>query len=411
MKKKMGLALALCLLSFGALEAQAEAIPVQRKATLASDGGRNQKISKGKSSFEQKEAKGPTIEVGLLSGNQISLMGLSDFQVKSNGKVVATYKSGSLLSISKNGKSIAVNGKKLGDTLYISTNKEGAAFAAKGNRYRGSMKLISSASGNNVTLVNVLPLEDYLKGVIPKEVIPSWKMDAIKAQAVAARTYALYHKGGFKSQGYDVTDDTRSQVYGGISAETESTNRAVNETAGEIVTYQGKVIDAVFHSSSGGYTENSEMVWGSNLPYLRGVKEVQNGTPWTKSIDMQSFAKAVYGGKLKSIQLSKLKIGQAHHTLDRGISGRVRTITLNGTNGKKLISGDKLQSMYGLNSTLFDISVKGKMIVITGYGYGHGLGLSQWGAEAMASRYGDGKDYYKKILQHYFTGTIVEKLY
>lgn len=158
------------------------------------------------------------------------------------------------------------------------------------------MKIIPSAWNNGVTVVNRVPMELYLKGVVPSEIVPSWKPDAIKAQAVAARTYAVYHKNGYRSAGYDITDDTRSQVYRGCSVETSATNKAVEETAGEIITYNGKAIDALFHANGGGYTEDSENVWGSYVPYLRGVKEESSSTvnrPWHKIVSIDSFSNAI----------------------------------------------------------------------------------------------------------------------
>lgn len=356
----------------------------------------------------QKQSAGQMIEVGLQSGSELSLTGLSAFHVEA-GSSLGSYPAGTRLTISKSGNGLSVNGKSAGAKIYFKSSGSGAAFAVKGNQYRGVIKAIASPSG--VTLVNQVSMEDYLKGVVPCEIVPSWQMDAIKAQAVAARTYAMFHKNGYRSAGYDVTDDTRTQVYRGVSAETEATNRAVMETAGEVVTYGGSPIDAVFHASGGGYTENCENVWGSAVPYLKGVPEDKYATPWKKTISLSSFMKMADVGKLKGIKLSALHIGEAHKTSDRGISGRVKSVTLVGSKGNRVVSGDRLQQIYDLNSTLFDLSVSGNQLVITGYGYGHGLGLSQWGAEAMAEKHGGSKDYYKTILTHYFTGTKVEKVY
>jgi len=152
------------------------------------------------------------------------------------------------------------------------------------------------------------------------------------------------------------------------------------------------------------------------VPYLRGVKEFYTGNPWTKTVSLSTFIKSMANmgynvGAVKNIKLSHLRIGQAHKANDRGISGRVKSITLIGKKGTRTVPGEKIEILYGLDSALYDFSIKGKNLVITGYGYGHGLGLSQWGAEEMAEKYARGKDYYKTILTHYFTGTKIEKLY
>lgn len=424
-KKAWALLLLPFALSLSVTEAWAESIPVQRKAVIRNGAVKKpapraavrKPAAKSNAPTEKKTGSlGPDVEVGLLSGGEVTLTGLSEFKAESAGKVVGKYGTGTRLSITRSGNALLLNGKKAGDKVYLTTGSTAPAFAAKGNHYRGVMKVIPSTWGSGVTLVNVVPMELYVQGVVPSEIVPSWRADAIRAQAVAARTYAAFHKNGYRSAGYDVTDDTRSQVYGGATVETESTNRAVKDTAGEIITYGGKPIDALFHSSGGGYTENSENVWGSTVPYLRGVKEYYIGNPWTKTVSLSSFlqtmANAGYNvGKLKGIKLSRLHIGEAHHTADRGISGRVKTITLIGKNGTKTVTGERMASLYGLDSTLFDLSVKGTSLVITGYGYGHGLGLSQWGAEEMAEKQGNTKDFYKTILTHYYTGTKVEKIY
>ena len=384
MKKYMVILLSLSLLLPLGSASMAATQPVPGKSTVTihrsprvitrKTTGQKKTQSSAESHRKRNEA-GQMIEVGLQSGSELSLTGLSAFHVEA-GSSLGSYPAGTRLTISKSGNGLSVNGKSAGAKIYFKSSGSGAAFAVKGNQYRGVIKAIASPSG--VTLVNQVSMEDYLKGVVPCEIVPSWQMDAIKAQAVAARTYAMFHKNGYRSAGYDVTDDTRTQVYRGVSAETEATNRAVMETAGEVVTYGGSPIDAVFHASGGGYTENCENVWGSPVPYLK---------------------------------LSALHIGEAHKTSDRGISGRVKSVTLVGSKGNRVVSGDRLQQIYDLNSTLFDLSVSGNQLVITGYGYGHGLGLSQWGAEAMAEKHGGAKDYYKTILMHYFTGTKVEKVY
>ena len=224
-----------------------------------------------------------------------------------------------------------------------------------------------------VTVINVLPMEEYLYGVVPSESVPTWKPNALRAQAVAARTYALKHKNGFKSRGFDVTDTTESQVYNGYSAETKATNDAVDSTAGEIITYNGQPIDAVFSASAGGYTENSENVWGQVIPYLRGVKE--EDTPevkqaWTSKVSLDTLQKNLGIGNLQEIRLSRLTSGPMF-TGDRGVSGRVKRIIFVGSNGQKTITGDNFRRLFGLKSTMFDFDIEGNTLMIYGYGWGH----------------------------------------
>ena len=361
----------------------------------------------------------PWIEVGLTSGMRLSLTGLEACRGMVDGKTVSTYRKGEEFSISRAGQMISINGKKFGTAVYLEPVQTEPSFAVKGNRYRGKMKLIPSPWNEGVVLVNVVPMEEYLRGVVPSESIPTWKIDALKAQAVAARTYALYHRNGYRASGYDVTDDVESQVYKGAGVETKATDEAVRETRGEVITFDGKAIDALFHADGGGYTEYGENVWGISKPYLQGVPEelsLQTKKPWTVTLTRDAFSKKLsafgYGvGKIQNIKLSNLQFGKVHYAGDRTPAGRVKKLICRGSNGWVSLSGVTMRKIFGLRSAMFDILFKGDQLIITGYGYGHGLGLSQWGAEAMAEKHGDGKDYYKEILAHYYQGTKVEKWY
>ena len=159
-------------------------------------------------------------------------------------------------------------------------------------------------------------------------------------------------------------------------------------------------------------TENSEDVWGSRIDCLRAVKEVRTETyPWEKNITAQQFSELLRKrgkniGELKKIELSPIKIGKA--SKDRTVSGRVKTVTFVGKSGKASMTGNDLRSMLGLKSTLFSMSLNRNVVFIKGYGWGHGLGLSQYGAKA----YADSERWdYKKILQHYYNGAQLKKLY
>lgn len=440
-----------CLIFFigwvGTLSVQAETIPLKRVNHLSSGieqatvignmnsidlksllnkekgkaGIKKQRESMGDTKTEEskKMYAGPDILVGLLTGQtEIYIRTKVPFQIENNRQRHGVYKANSDLRIRRSRAGVEINGTEYKGTVWLNPGHMDPSFSLKGNTYRGKIKICPSTIEGKVNVINSVPLEIYLQGVVPCEIVPSWSMDAIKAQAVAARTYALYHRNGYEAAGYDVTDDTRSQVYRGYSAEAGTTNRAVKETEGEIMTYQGKPIDALFHANGGGYTENSEDVWGSYIPYLRGVKEEKSPTvsqSWNKTISLSDFSEALlragyHVGKIRGITLSHLTMG--NRTLkDRGISGRVKYIEITGTRSKERITGSAMQTLFGLKSTLFDVSVRGKDLIFTGYGFGHGLGLSQWGAEALAAKYGNGKDYYRKILAHYFTGIKIEKIY
>jgi len=178
-----------------------------------------------------------------------------------------------------------------------------------------------------------------------------------------------------------------------------------------VLTYGGKPIEALFHTDSGGMTENSEDVWGSHVPYLRAAKDTPAKTmPWTKTISRADLERKLAAkghdiGKVRSIALSPLAIGRA--AKDRTASGRVKTMTVKGTKGTATLSGTTWRSLLGLKSTLFDAKLTKDAVTFTGYGSGHGLGISQWGAERMAAKGAS----YAEILYHYYTGTKLQQLY
>jgi len=150
-----------------------------------------------------------------------------------------------------------------------------------------------TASSGNLTAVNYVELEDYLKGVIPYEVFPSWPMETLKAQAVTARTYAVANFGRFGAHGFDVTNTVASQVYKGMHGATERTNQAVRETAGQFVLHNGRPIDAVYHAAHGGATEDAANVWGFHIPYLQGLRAPHEQLPsdirWSRTLTPAEF--------------------------------------------------------------------------------------------------------------------------
>ena len=350
-----------------------------------------------------------------------------------NGQV-STISANRGTSIGVRGGKIAVNGKAIDTVVTLKPTSSDAPFLFEGKGYRGGLTL--RANNGTMMVINSVPLEDYLYGVVPQEVVPSWPAAALEAQAVAARTYALHTMEQNKGKLYDVSTSTDHQVYNGVSGETQATTNAVNKTKGMVMLYNQRPINALFHSDGGGYTEDSVNVWGSDVPYLKGVKDFSTGTStsnWTVTTSRQALESKLNAaskgvGKLKSIQLTPLgKPGQ--QTSDRGVSGRIKSATFIGTSGKTTVDGDSLRSILGLKSTLFDFYVNhnpakgtGKAyhnftgnndtVYIKGHGWGHGLGMSQWGAAEMAKRATPGDaNYYQTILRHYYSGITLKKMY
>jgi len=280
--------------------------------------------------------------------------------------------------------------------------------------YRGRVQITPSAigSGNGITAINHVDLEEYLYSVVASEMPTSWPAEALKAQSVAARSYALYKKKLSKNPLYDLGDTTKFQVYKGAVAETDSTRSAVGGTAGEIITYNGSLIEAVFHSSSGGHTENVEDVWSKPIPYLRGVPDFDQDSPkysWT-----ESFSAAQLKNKLTSTVGGLNGIGAIVGLVPQQASphGRVKTFRLIGQRGDRLVKGNDVRKALGLKSTRFEVLADSRKssapssFILRGYGYGHGIGMSQYGAKGMAQ---SGSSY-QDILSHYYQGTQLSQL-
>ena len=364
------------------------------------------KSAKATATEAQPAKQAPDLRVGLASGRaSVTIM-------PAEGKATAQTESSKTIALAANtaaairwqaGAFLVGREKLRGDVLTI------RELALDGRRYRGALEL--RHKGGGLTAVNIVPVDDYLRSVVPEEMPVDWPAEAIKAQSVAARSFALASRGRHASEGYDLCTTTHCQLYTGTAAEKSASNAAIKATRGEVLTYGGKPIEALFHTDSGGMTENSEDVWGSHVPYLRAAKDTPTKTmPWTKTISRADLERKLAAkghdiGKIRSIALSPLAIGRA--AKDRTASGRVKTMTVKGTKGTATLSGTTWRSLLGLKSTLFDAKLTKDAVTFTGYGSGHGLGISQWGAKRLAE---SGKSY-ADILHHYYTGTTLQQLY
>jgi stage II sporulation protein D len=260
--------------------------------------------------------------------------------------------------------------------------------------YRGRVLVVPN--GGKVTAVNWVDLEEYLYSVLGAEMPASWPQEALKAQAVAARSFALNRRDRSLSASFDVGRTTAHQVYRGLASEAPSTIAAVNATRGQVLTHSGRVIEAVFHASSGGHTENVEDVWQQPLPYLRSVPDFDQDAPvfrWSETFTTSQFQQRVTGiGQLQSVATERLTP-----------QGRVASIRLQGSEGTLTLTGTQLRQALGLRSTLFSVSIQGDTIRFDGRGFGHGIGMSQWGARGLALQ---GYSY-PQILAHYYGGTTL----
>jgi len=364
--------------------------------------------------------------------------------------------------VDRNGKVLFMYNSEKDNYMFRSIPSKDAQplIRVDGKNFRGTIHF-KRYSDSDLTVINQLSLEEYLYGVLPREISGLWPMEAQKAQAVAARTYAIVNMNRHLNHGFDVCSTTHCQVYGGYDAEHVNSTKAVDQTKGKLLTFNGNPVTAFYHSNSGGRTENSENVWSNALGYIKGVDDPYSiGNPndtWTfvytkQEIEERLNARDLSVGTIRSIT-----------PIEYSINGRVLKLEIIGSNNTIILEKDRIRNVLGYNNirstwfeiqgdsdsnisiitaqgttetilsekhiitssgvqkitepqnfkifdgssymTLTDNSNASSNFVFTGKGWGHGLGMSQWGAKTMADR-----GYtYEQILLHYYTGVKVEK--
>lgn len=280
------------------------------------------------------------------------------------------------------------------EKLVMMGNTEGDLLV-NGTHYSGNIEVWKGEKG--LYIINELPLEDYVESVVVSEVGPNWDVEALKAQAVISRTYAVYRKNLSGNSRFHLTSSVLHQVYKGANPHIQITY-AVKETAGEILTYDGDPIEALYHSTSGGRTENSEDVFGKSYPYLKSVESNCELSPywvWERKIPKEEIEKALGIKGIKEISTTSLTS-----------TGRAKELSVESENDRTVIKATEFRKRLGwsrLPSTNFSMRMNGASITFEGKGYGHGVGLCQWSALQMAR---DGKNY-REILSFFYPGTEI----
>lgn len=315
-------------------------------------------------------------------------------------------------------------------------------------RYRG--KLNFYIKGSSLYAINEVGMQEYLYGVVPKEMVSSWEMEALKAQAIVAKNYTITNYSKHSADGFNVCKSTHCQVYGAYSAEQEKTNRSVDETEGMVMMYNGAPAEAYFHSSSGGRTESIGNMWNYGLDYMSGVKDpYSTGTPydnWEATLSASEIEQALLRYNYNVGTVVGIKI------LEVSQNDRVMKLGVLGTSGMKILEKDAIRTVLGsskFKSTYFTLTdtagqssstsernrsdiriqdnglknafdkldsfvstrisdgtqdfVSGSSYVFSGKGFGHGIGLSQYGANNMAKEGNNFKD----IISYYFKGVTI----
>jgi stage II sporulation protein D len=291
-----------------------------------------------------------------------------------------------------------VDGQVVGKSLTLEP-RDGNLMTWANTYYRGALRL--TAKDNNFEIINVVDLESYLRGVVAAEMPASWPLEALKAQAVAARTYVLYSMQ--PTEDYDICATTDCQKYSGVAKEHPASDQAVYETAGQVLTYGGAFAKTYFHSDSGGVLASSKEVWGGAADYLVAHNDVDYETPhrnWEKTLEPSIIANVIAGyGK-------NVGTPSAVRIISYTASGRVWELEVTGSLGSVTLSGTSLTKMLrdmGLKSTRFSMTGS---LSMQGSGFGHGVGMSQYGAKSLSSQgYA-----YSQILLFYYPGTALQMM-
>ncbi len=263
--------------------------------------------------------------------------------------------------------------------------------------YRGSVEIWNTATGLQV--INQVALEDYVRGVMKVEADPDWPIEALKAQAVVARTYALYERLVNAGGPYHLYSTTASQVYRGFSGEDPRSDLAVEATRGVVLTYRGLIIPAFYHAASGGQTEDAVAVWEKKYPFIIGVEDPFSAMAphhqWEVAVSRSEIRQALMDNGWRVGEIRRLE------AVRRTRSGRTSLLRIWHAHGVLHIDGKGLRKILGPNrirSTRFTTYPQDGKVIFAGQGWGHGVGMSQWGAKGMADLAYDAP----RILKHYF---------
>lgn len=334
--------------------------------------------------------------------------------------------------------------------------KELSLISFNGANYRGEL-IIKTLEDGSIGVINSLPLDQYLYGVVPCEMEPTWHTEALKAQAVAARNYALQNICKHEKEGYNLCSTQHCQVYKGYDKENPKTNEAIDQTKGKLLYYNNELAQTYYHSSSGGHTENSESIWSETIPYLRGVDDSYGlGSPydlWISELDKSHIESKLSEYSMNIGNLIDIR------PIELSKFGRVTQLEIIGTKDTIILEKEKFRTMFGTSNiksiwyevntesdiNVFDMQqnanimkrpnglsvvsadskrtltqndkslyIKGPYDIkklnflpssytFKGKGWGHGIGMSQYGAKGMA----ESGFNYVKILEHYYKGTAV----
>lgn len=352
--------------------------------------------------------------------------GVKEVYLKYAGDIIKVTANGKNIKLTGHGQSIEMDSREFsnedGSCMAIALDPQSLNKAC----YPGSV--LFKVSNGKVDAINSVDVEDYLRGVIPYEIgkLDSGRIEALKAQAVAARTYAYKHYNSREAQGFDVYADTKDQVYKGLEGATPLTDVAVQATAGVTMMYNGEFIIAYYHSTCGGITETLATWNRENLPYLQSKPDLRaDGTPfcnessymkWERRFSDKEIVDLIKKNaneakaKFSSNQAKEFKTIKDIFVKDKLTSGRILTLIVKTDKGNIEVATDRTRWLFKkantiLPSSFFSVKHEGKEWIVTGTGFGHGVGMCQMGVRARAQA----GQTYQEILTHYYPGITLEK--
>jgi len=318
-------------------------------------------------------------------------------------RVTATHP----LVLSAGADGILVAGKPIAhETLIVRSDGE---LTVRGHRYRSILEITwrSYRGRPELLVVHPIPLETYVVGIVSSELPQKWPLEALKAQAVAARTYAVWQKYRRLDLPYHMESTVLDQVYHGVEREHPDAIRAVQETNGIVLSHARRPAQAYFHASCGDHTESAAEGWGTDLSYLPGSPcgacTMASRYTWSASISRAKFDDAftpLVGERVERITI-----------VNKTKTGRVKTLRLDGRKRTKTIAGADLRRLLGYNqvwSTMITkLQLSSSALVVEGKGAGHGVGMCQWGSRGFAER----GETYDSILRRYYPSARLTRMY
>jgi stage II sporulation protein D len=343
-----------------------------------------------------------TIRVAVVDGARAVQLSGSDIEVyEQGGGGFGVWRTGLLRAISVFG-AVEIEGRRA-PAFRLRSERP---IRLNGREYPSPLEIVRSGEG--LAVVNELPLEDYLVGVLRAEASEKWPLETLRAQAIVARTYAAHHRNISAGKPFHILASTAHQQYAGRVPVSSPIWGAVRETAGQVLLWEGEVFPAFYHTESGGYTEDPRTVFAArNMPGLKPVRcEFSAGSPhfyWSLDLRLAELSEILRKNDVNVGAISAIEISERTPSL------RASAITVHGARTSMRLRGNDFRRMVGydtLKSTLFAVALDGEWARFSGRGYGHGVGLCQWGAKGMAEQGYTAR----KILEFFYPGTTFGSL-